>query len=65
MEWKNILMKNSINEVFDYRQLFCNPQLDSVEKGAFNHIKLHNGEIDIAPETVYRDSYAYDSEMAL
>ena len=28
-------------------------------------ITWNNGEIDIAPETVYRDSYAYDSEMAL
>jgi len=24
-------------------------------------ITWNNGEIDIAPETVYRDSYAYDS----
>ncbi|MBQ7434060.1 MAG: DUF2442 domain-containing protein [Lachnospiraceae bacterium] len=36
----------------------------------FNHpvlfhgvITWHNGEIDIAPETVYRDSYAYNSEV--
>ena len=28
-------------------------------------ITWNNGEIDIAPETVYRDSYAYESEMAL
>ncbi len=25
-------------------------------------ITWNNGEIDIAPETVYRDSFAYDSE---
>ncbi|MBQ8137029.1 MAG: DUF2442 domain-containing protein [Clostridia bacterium] len=25
-------------------------------------ITWNNGEIDIAPETVYRDSYAYESE---
>ena len=24
--------------------------------------ELHNGEIDIAPETVYRESYACDCE---
>ena len=28
-------------------------------------ITWNNGEIDIAPEAVYRDSYAYESEMAL
>ena len=26
-------------------------------------ITWNNGEIDIAPETVYRDSYAYESEV--
>jgi len=26
-------------------------------------ITWNNGEIDIAPETVYRDSYAYDSAV--
>lgn len=42
------------------------------DEKVFNNSKLfhgvitwNNGEIDIAPETVYRDSYAYDSEMAL
>ena len=27
-------------------------------------ITWNNGEIDIAPETVYRDSYAYESDIS-
>ena len=40
-------------------KVFNNPEL------FHGVITWNNGEIDIAPETVYRDSYAYESEMAL
>ena len=36
-------------------KVFCNPVL------FHGVITWNNGEIDIAPETVYRESYAYDS----
>ena len=36
-------------------KIFCNPVL------FHGVITWNNGEIDIAPETVYRDSYAYES----
>ena len=36
-------------------KVFCNPVL------FHGVITWNNGEIDIAPETVYRESYAYES----
>ena len=41
-----------------WQKIFCNPVL------FHGVITWNNGEIDIAPETVYRDSYAYE-EMAI
>lgn len=42
------------------------------DEKVFNNLALfhgvitwNNGEIDIAPETVYSESYAYDTEVAL
>lgn len=40
-------------------KVFNNPEL------FHGVITWNNGEIDIASETVYRESYAYESEMAL
>ena len=55
--------------LFDTTTLKGAAFLPLADEKIFNHpvlfhgvITWNNGEIDIAPETVYRDSYAYNSE---
>ena len=53
------MLTGSAFKLLEDEKVFNNPELF---RGV---ITWNNGEIDIAPETVYRDSYAYESEMAL
>jgi len=53
------MLEGSAFKSLEDEKVFNNPTL------FHGVITWNNGEIDIAPETVYRDSYAYDSEMAL
>lgn len=53
------MLEGSAFKPLEDEKVFNNPTL------FHGVITWNNGEIDIAPETVYRDSYAYDSEMAL
>ena len=55
--------------LFDTTRLHGSAFAPLADEAVFSHpvlfhgvITWNNGEIDIAPETVYRDSYAYDSE---
>ena len=52
-------LTGSAFKLLEDENVFNNPEL------FHGVITWNNGEIDIAPETVYRDSYAYESEMAL
>lgn len=54
-----IMLEGSVFKPLEDEKVFNNPTL------FHGVITWNNGEIDIAPETVYCDSYAYDSEMAL
>ena len=49
------LLKGPAFEPLKDEKLFCNPVL------FHGVITWNNGEIDIAPEAVYRDSYAYEA----
>ncbi len=49
------MLKGSAFDSLADEKIFSNPVL------FHGVITWNNGEIDIAPETVYRDSYAYDS----
>jgi len=52
-------LTGSAFKLLEDENVFNNPEL------FHGVITWNNGEIDIAPETVYRNSYAYESEMAL
>ena len=52
-------LTGSAFKLLEDENVFNNPEL------FHGVITWNNGEIDIAPEAVYRDSYAYESEMAL
>ena len=49
------LLQGSVFAPLADEKVFCNPVL------FHGVITWKNGEIDIAPETVYRESYAYES----
>ena len=53
------MLTGSAFKPLEDEKVFNNPEL------FHGVITWNNGEIDIAPETVYRDSYAYESEMPL
>ena len=53
------VLKGEVSEPLNDPEIFNNPVID------FGTVTWNNGEIDIAPETLYEKSYPYESKNIL